>query len=279
MILDRNSSNKKSGNGRMSIIFIIIIAVVLIVGAKNNIRVKLQEFLAIPQKGSAINSKEDIEVIVYDFIKANPQVIITSLQDMQKREFEDTLKQAKILIKEKKDDLQGKNHEIAPYAGNKDGDIVIVTFLDYRCGYCKKSSEDLVKLIKQDPNVKVVFKEYPVLGEFSKKLAKTALAVYLYDPSKYFEFHNIIMSVRDPNEQFIQDTLKKMNIDHIKIKALLEDKRIDQELDSVAQLAKEIGVRGTPAFIVDEELIPGAIDFNNMIELIKSVREKSSEKK
>ena len=198
---------------------------------------------------------------------------------MQKREYEDSLKQAKIAIQNKKDQLQGKDGGIALTAGNKDGDVVIVTFLDYRCGYCKKGNNELKTVIEKDPKVKVIFKEYPVLGPMSQKLARTALAVYLVDSTKYVGFHNALMDSRDPSDQFVQNTLKMLKIDHIKVKEAMKDPRIEKEIASVSELAHELGVRGTPAFIIGDELIPGSIDSNAMLELVKKARETTEEKK
>ena len=279
MLLNRNSNKKPSAySGLMYFIFVVIIIIVVAFGAKDKIRTALKEFLYASPSNSII-SKEDVEVVIYEFLKANPQVIVSSLQDMQKREYEDSLKQAKITIKTKKDELQGTNGEMVLYSGNKDGDVVVTTFLDYRCGYCKKANDALEQLVKKDPNVKVVYKEYPVLGELSVKLAKTAIAVYLVDPTKYAEFHNALMGSREANDKFVQDTLKSLNINHIKVKDLMEDARVQKELAAVAELSKEIGVRGTPAFVVGDELIPGAIDFNSMVELVKVTRGKQQAKK
>lgn len=281
MILNRNSHNtgKKSKTSAWTyFVFLLCFVLVFAFSSKDKIKKKLQEFLEVPVNASVFN-KQEVETIIYDFVKNNPQVIITSLQDMQKREYEESMKQAKVNIHNKKDEIQGKGKKIAPFAGNEKGDVVVITFLDYRCGYCRKANEDIKELIKKDPNVKVVYKEHPVLGDASKKLARTALAVYLVDPTKYVEFHNILISSNDPNDQFIQNTLRLLNVDHIKVKEAMNDPSINQEIADVETLSKEIGVRGTPAFIIGDELIPGAIDVNTMLTLVKKAREAQSGKK
>lgn len=282
MILDRNtiiSTGKKSKiSGWTYLVFILCFLFAAAFSNHEIIKKKLQKFLEVPAN-SFVFTKEDVETVVYDFIKKNPQIIISSIQDMQKRDYEESLKQVKISLQNKKSEIIGKDREIAPYAGNENGDVVVVTFLDYRCGYCRKANEYLKELVKKDPNVKVVFKEHPVLGEASKKLAKTALAVYLIDPSKYVQFHNVIMSSNEANDQFILNTFKLLGIDHIKVKELLDDPRINKEIADVDILCKEIGVRGTPAFIINDELIPGAIDVNTMMDLVQKTREAQKEKK
>lgn len=281
MILDRNSSGSSKKNGSSPwtyfVFFICVIAIVFL-GAKERIRTELRNFISVTNSAPSY-SKEEIENIVQDYIKANPQLIIASVQDMQKREFEESMKKSKEAVIKKKDEIQGKESDIQLVAGNKDGDVTVVAFLDYRCGYCRKVNTEIKELIKKDPKVRVLFKEYPVLGEASLRIAKTALAVYLYDPTKYLDFHNAVMSSNDPNDKFILNTLKLLNLDTAKIDQLIGDPRISNEIAAVAMLSQEIGVRGTPAFIIGDELIPGAVDANTMLNLVQKAREAKKEKK
>lgn len=277
MLLDRNvnvSSGKK--HSVLLWVFLILVIAIAVFGARDKIKTELKKFLAEENKTM---SKEQVETIIYEFIQKNPQVIISSLKSMQQKEYEDSLKQAKITIQNKQDQLQGKDSGITLMAGNKDGDVTVITFLDYRCGYCKKGNAELKKVIEKDANVKVIFKEYPVLGGMSQKLARTALAVYLVDPSKYAQFHNALIESREPSEPFIENTLKMLNIDHIKVKEAMKDPRVEKELASVHELAGELGIRGTPAFIIGDELIPGAVDHEAILSMVKATREKAKENK
>ncbi len=270
MLLNRNTNNNKKGNWLIFPALICILAIILF-GARDKIKEELLKF--------AGPDRAEIEKIVQEFIEKNPKVIIHSLQEMQKRDHEEMQKQAQMKIHNKKDQLQSKDSAVNTFAGNPNGDVVIVTFLDYRCGYCKHSNSSLKALIKQDANVKVVFKELPVLGPPSQKLAHTALAVYLLDPSKYMEFHNAIMDSRDPDDKFVQATLVKLNLDPAKVAELMKDPRVQKELDQVEDLAGQLGVRGTPAFIFDEELIPGTMDTEAMLIKVKEVRAAQANKK
>ncbi len=264
MLLNRNANNNKRGNWLVFPVLICILVIILF-GAKDKIKEEFLEFIA--------PDKEEIEKIVQEFIEKNPKVIIHSLQEMQKRDHQEMKKQAQMKIHNKKDQLQGKNSDNNIFAGNPNGDVVIVTFLDYRCGYCKHSNSSLKALLNQDTNVKVVFKELPVLGSPSQKLARTALAVYLLDPTKYMDFHNAIMDSRDPDDKFVHTTIVKLGLDPLKVEELMKDPRVQKELDQVEDLANQLGVRGTPAFIFDEELIPGTMDTEAMLIKVKEVRE------
>lgn len=268
MILNRNSNcNSKTGCNWLVYLAALIIIGIVLFGARHKIRQELREFASI--------DKSEIETIIKDYIEKNPKVIISSLQDMQKREYEEMMKQAQAKIHENIDALQGKDKEVVPYAGNKNGDVKIVTFLDYRCGYCKRANNDIKELVKKDPNVKVIFKELPILGPQSMNLAKTALAVYVTDESKYLDFHNALMEAADTSDKSLDQIYTKIGLDKNKVVKAMSDPRVQKEIENVAALAEQVGVRGTPAFIIGEELIPGAIDLNSMIQKINSVREKN----
>lgn len=269
MLLERNK-HTKTGITWLIIPVFICIAGIIAFGARDSIREELRQFMA--------PNKAEVEAIVKEFIENNPRVIISSVQEMQKRENEERSKQAQIKIKSKKDELEGKGTGINLVAGNKNGDVVVTTFLDYRCGYCKTSNSSLKALIKKDKNVKVIFKELPVLGGASQKLAKTALAVYLLDANKYMDFHNAVMDSRDTSDKAVDAVLKKIGLDKVKVEALMQDTRVQRELDSVANLAGQLGIRGTPAFIINEELFPGAMETNAIIEKVNQVRESKKEK-
>lgn len=278
MILDRNSKSNASKNKSNFSLYVFILCIIGLVffGARDNIKQRLQKYLEIT---SASLNKDEIEKIIYEYIKDHPEVIISSLKEMQKRDHEEMLKKMKLTIQNSKEKIEGKDAVITLVGGDKNGDVTIVTFLDYRCGYCKKSNNELKELLKKDSKVKVVFKEYPILGGASQKLSKTAIAVHLVDPSKYIDFHNALMDAKDPNDQFIQNTLKMLNLDYSKVQEAMNDPRVSKELAEVEDLAKQLNVRGTPAFIIGDEFVPGAISANDMMEIIKTTREKAEEKK
>ena len=268
MALSRNSSCN-NGCSWLTYLFVIAIIAAAIFGGREQIK---------SWATKAFFDKESIEQVVKEYINSHPKDIIASLQKMQENEYEDMMKQAQALIKENLDDLQGKDHEIAPYAGNKNGDIIIAAFLDYRCGYCKSANASLKEIIKQDPNVKVLYKELPVLGPQSQKLSQMALAVYLIDNQKYVDFHNALMDSANVDDKSLDNILKNLNISKTVLTEMMKDARIKKELDSVANLAQKLNIRGTPAFVVDEMLIPGAIEANGMKELVGKARANKSGK-
>lgn len=263
MMLNRNSTSNKSSNWMMYLVFIAIIALV-IYGAREKILNNLKSYF--------MEDKSEIEKVVSEYIQNHPKEILESLQKMQEREYDEMAKKAQAAIKEKKEELTGSKSEIAPFAGNMNGEPVIVTFLDYRCGYCKTVNNVLKEIIKKDPQVKVMFKELPVLGPQSQEIAQMALAVYLNNPSKYIDFHNQVMDLKKVDAASLDEILIKNGLDVSKVKDLMKDPRVEKELKENMELAKQLGIRGTPAFIVGETLIPGAVDLETMQEIIKDYR-------
>ncbi len=256
MFIGRNNNcNTGKGCNWLLILTILMVLGVVIFGARHKLKQELREFAAI--------DKMEIEEIVANYIKEHPKAIINSLQEMQKKEFEENMKQAK-----------QSSQEINPFIGNKDGDVVITAFLDYRCGYCKKNNNDLKALVKNDSKVKITFKELPVLGPQSLHLAKMALSVYLIDNNKYADFHNALMENEELNDKALSAILAKQNISFDKVTEMMKDPRIDQELKDIRVLAEKLGVNGTPAYVIGEGMIPGALNLEVLTKIVKEVREK-----
>ncbi len=269
MFSRNNNINNKSSNSWIYFGIALVIAITFF-GAREQVTQRIRSYF--------MPDRAEIEKIIEDYINNNAKLIVNSVQEMQKREYEGMLKQAQMKIKDNKDALQGNKGQINLVAGNEKGDVVITAFLDYRCGYCKTNNKDLKKLIAQDKNVKIVFKELPVLGPQSQQLAKMALAVYLLDHSKYLDFHNAIMDQSNLDDKAIESILKSLNLDISKVNDAIQDPRVQKELDSVSELASQLNVRGTPAFIIGDDLIPGAISIDMLNSKIKEFRQEKNTK-
>ena len=268
MMLNRNnysSTNQKSYAG--SIFLIIIVFAIVIFGSREYIKQGLKSFLDIQ-----VANKEEVQQIVKDFVMENPNLIISSLQEFQKKEEQDMVKKSQQMILDNKDSLQSKNEEFSLVVGNENGDVVVTSFLDYRCGYCKSANREIGDVISKDKNVKVIFKEFPILGPQSTNLAKLALAVYLIDKSKYYPFHNELMSAPNLDEKTLDAIYTKLSLDKAKVLELSESDKVKKELESVVTLANKIGIRGTPAFIIGDELLPGAANSKVLLEKISQQR-------
>ncbi len=136
----------------------------------------------------------------------------------------------------------------APVAGNPDGDITVVEFFDYNCGYCKRGFGDIAKLVETDKNVRVVFKEFPILREESEQASKVALAAK--NQGKYWEVHRALISTKGlVNEAVALKAAEGLGLDMVKLKADMASPEVKAELDRVKELAKTLQINGTPHFL------------------------------
>ena len=209
--------------------------------------------------------KRAIEDIVKEYLIANPDVFLeiqTALESKMEKIQADKLKAA---LTENAADIFRR--PTAAIAGNPKGDITVVEFFDYNCGYCKKSFPDLAKLIEADPNIKVVFKELPILSKASEEAARVALAARMQ--GKYWEVHRAIFESRAPSNEAnaLKAAEKVSGLDMAKLKADLNSPEVLTELAKTKELAAKMGINGTPHFLVGDRSIPGAPE--NLVEQIK----------
>ncbi|MBW8728935.1 MAG: DsbA family protein, partial [Inquilinus limosus] len=149
----------------------------------------------------------------------------------------------------------------SPVIGNAQGDVTLVEFFDYQCGYCKRAQPDLERLVKQDTGLKVVLKEFPILGPASVTAARASLAAKMQ--GKYLEFHTKMMGLKGQlTDQVIYDTAQQVGLDLDKLKQDMNDASVVAELRANMDLAQALGVQGTPAFVINDQIIPGAVGFD-----------------
>ena len=220
-------------------------------------------------------SKDDaIQQTIHDYILAHPEVIIESLQLAKSRQQEHFAATIKSKIVSLRKDLLGDAE--APVLGNPAGDVTLVEFFDYRCPYCRKVEPWVQALIKEDPNLRVVHKQFPILGPASVYAAHVALAAL--KQGKYTTFHNALMAKegnideRNIHEDLILQVAESvgLNIDQMKVDMSSPD--VEAEIQQTTQIAKSLGLTGTPGFIVGTELVPGATDLSTLRSMVDDTR-------
>jgi protein-disulfide isomerase len=215
--------------------------------------------------------QEQIEAVVREYILKNPEILVESLRGYEEKHRQATEEDAKKAIAANRDALE--KNPTSPVAGNPQGDVTIVEFFDYRCGYCKKVLPSLQELLKTDKNVRVVFKEFPILGPDSVIAAQAALAAWKIAPDKYLPFHLALMESRgEMNEARVLEIAKKVGLDPEKLKAAKADPEIKATIERNHELARALQINGTPAFIVGGQLVPGAVDITTLREMVGTAR-------
>lgn len=199
--------------------------------------------------------KAAIGAIVKEYFLNNPEAFLeiqTALESKMEKIQADKLK---VALKDNAKDIFHRSN--APVAGNPNGDIAVVEFFDYNCGYCKKAYLDIAKLVEKDSKVRLVMKELPILSKGSEEASKVALAAKLQ--GKYWEAHRALISMRgEANEQTALKAVEKLGLDMAKLKKDMESPEVKGEITFVRELAQKMGIQGTPHFLVGDRAIPGA---------------------
>lgn len=210
---------------------------------------------------------------IHDYILAHPEVIAESLQKYQ-QQLEAAKQQSQAQVVK---DLQPQlvSNPASPVLGNPNGNVTVVEFLDYRCPYCKAMHQSIADMIAGDGNVRVVVKEFPILGEDSVLAARAALAAG--KQGKYAEMHTALMTFKGKlGAKDIETVAQEIGLDAVKLKEDMAAPEVDQELQQNYDLAEAMGINGTPAFVIGDKLIPGAIKLDELKAHIATAREKAS---
>ncbi len=217
-------------------------------------------------------TKDDVEVIIHDYIMENPKVFMEALIKYQTEKA--TAKQ-ELDMSQYGEEIFNAPH--SPVVGNLKGDVTLVEFTDYNCGYCKRSAALIAELIKEDKNLRVVFKEYPVLGATSKIAAKWAFAAH--KQGKYLKFHLALMRVRKPIDRAIlNDIALAVGLDVFKMRKDADSKEAEKFIARDKKLGKDLVLAGTPVFIIGDSISPGAMPLDVMKEEIAKQRAKNKSK-
>ena len=165
-----------------------------------------------------------------------------------------------------------RNYETAalPTVGNSEADYTIIEFFDYRCGYCSKQANDFQKLLNNTDNVKIIYMEWPIFGDISDTAAKIALIVWQRHPDLYFEVHNQFMQLGPKMKKVsIVDILNKIDLNGEEIFQEAASQKSNDIIEANMKLAKSLGLRGTPASIVNDSIYPGYLQYKTLETLIK----------
>jgi protein-disulfide isomerase len=207
--------------------------------------------------GAASADQVRIEKTVRDYLTKNPEVLVEMTNELDKRQAAEQEAQQKKTISENADAIF--RSPMAHVVGNPSGDVSLVEFFDYNCGYCRKAMPDVVKLVKDDGKIRLVLKELPIFGEDSEAAAKLALASN--KQGKYFEMHQKLFS--EPGKADKDKALrvaKELGLDVDQLQKDAEDPDIRKGLEQAKDLAQKLNLQGTPLYLIGDRVLPGAPD-------------------
>lgn len=222
------------------------------------------------EEGLTEAQKAAVEELIQKYIQEHPDEILESVRAYSERQEVAAREAAEANLTELREQILFDPR--APVAGNPEGDVTVVEFFDYRCGYCKSALDTVMAMIDEDPDLRVVFKEFPILSPQSRRAAQAALASK--QQGKYLEFHYALMSSRGSfDDQQILDIAAEVGLDIEKLQKDMEAPEIAAYLDSVQDLARSLDIRGTPTFVVENQVVRGAVDAETLRRAIAEKRE------
>jgi protein-disulfide isomerase len=215
----------------------------------------------------------EIETIIRSYLLAHPEVLEEAMAELNKRQAAAEAEKHEASVASNADAIFNSPRGVV--LGNKDGDVTFVEFFDYNCGYCKRAMADMLELMKTDPKLKVVLKEFPVLSEGSVEAAKVAVAVRMQDASgkKYLDFHQRLLGGRGPADKArAMAAAKEAGLDTARIEKDLASPEVRATIEENFKLAESMGMNGTPSYVIGKQVVIGAVGLDSLKEKIGVAR-------
>lgn len=200
---------------------------------------------------------ERVKELVLEAIRENPEIIVEALSILDAREQEAKAAAVSAALDAEREALESDPD--APVMGNPEGDVTMVEFFDYNCPYCRRSMPELSGLLEDDTNVRVVLREWPILSEGSDFAARAALAARKQD--RYQDMHEALMALQQPaDEVSVLRVAEELGLDIDQLKADMASPEIAEHIATSQRLAQALGISGTPAFVIGDQLIAGYVE-------------------
>lgn len=208
-------------------------------------------------------SRAEIEAIVKETILANPELIPEAINRLQQREVEKLLASNRKAI---------ETPFAGAWAGAKDGDVVLVEFFDFNCPFCRQSSADVERLLREDPRLKVVFRDMPVLGPDSEQFAMASLSAA--QQGKYRRFYDSVFKGQGAlSQERLIRSVRQAGLDEGKVANDLQSKALREELEKNLSLGRALGLTGTPSYVVGNRILSGAVGYDELKDAVQQARE------
>jgi protein-disulfide isomerase len=215
---------------------------------------------------------------VSKFLEEKPEAVVAALEKFQENQAKIAEEDRAKLLRSLNDPLFSQPTDPSIGATASEADISIVEFFDYRCGYCRRAHSSIVELIKTDSKIRVVMKEFPILGPDSVSAAMISLSANMINPEKYADLHNRLIQHQGPyDEATLLALAADVGYDPAGIQAMT-NKALTAQLENARQIAEALNIRGTPAFIIGDKIIPGAVPLQQLRAAIEEARSSAAKK-
>jgi protein-disulfide isomerase len=227
-----------------------------------------------PAQSFTPDQRGEIEKIMRDYLLAHPELLQEVLGEMEKRQAAADIEKHRAAVKDNAAMIFSSARHVT--LGNPQGDVTVVEFFDYNCGFCKKAMGDMMDLMKTDAKLKFVLKEFPVLGEGSTQAAQVAVAVRMQDKTggkKYLEFHQKLLGGRGAADKArALAVAKEVGLNMAQLEKDMAGPEVKATLEESFKLAEALGLNGTPSYIVGSDVVVGAVGLPTLQERINNAR-------
>src|SRR3954466_14077735 len=219
------------------------------------------------------SQRGEIESMVRNYLIAHPEVLEEAMAELNKRQVAADAAKHEASVANNAQTIFNSPRGVV--LGNKDGDVTFVEFFDYNCGYCKRAMVDMLELMKSDPKLKVVLKEFPVLSQASIEAAQVGVAVRMQDPTgkKYLDFHQRLLGGRgQADKAHALTAAKEAGLDMAKLEKDLTGPEVRATIEENFKLAEAMGMNGTPSYVIGKQVVIGAVGLESLKEKIGVAR-------
>ena len=237
--------------------------------------------LGAPAQAFDISAMSDAERAAFgeqvrEYILENPDLILEAIDLLEQQQQQVEAARDDVLVAENLEELQNDGYSWV--GGNPDGDITLVEFMDYRCGYCRRAAPEVEKLLESDGNIRLVIKEFPILGEASVLSSRFAVATkQVAGDDAYKQVHDSLIAFGgEPNEVALRRLAEGLSLDADAIFAKMDSEEVTAELRQTRALAQKMAISGTPTFVLGNELLRGYLPADQMEIMVAEIREKRS---
>jgi len=216
-------------------------------------------------------TRADVETIVREYLLANPEILEEAFAALQtKRQAEEAAARTASL-EDYREELVAS--PLDPVLGNPDGDVTLVEFFDYNCGYCRRATDDLKRLVEADPNLRVVMKEFPVLGQDSMEAAAVSISVNQLFPEAYDAFHKRLMGVEGAaDREAALAVAEELGLPRDRLESNMRSERVREVVQQSYEIAQALGLSGTPSYVVGDAVEFGAVGFDQLMARVNEAR-------
>ena len=230
---------------------------------------------AVPASADSISDSQrtEIEKIIKNYLVSHPEVLEEAMAELSKRQAAAEAQKHEASVAQNAEAIFNSPRQVV--LGNRDGDVTFVEFFDYNCGYCKRAMDDMLTIMKGDPKLKVVLKEFPVLSQGSVESAQVGVAVRMQDPSgkKYLDFHQKLLSGRGAADKArAMQAAKEAGLDTARIEKDIASPEVRATLEENFKLAEAMGMNGTPSYVIGKQIVIGAVGVESLKEKIGIAR-------